>query len=487
MTHNEWFKVDRDGLRELHGEFPPERLVLELIQNAWDEDSKLCEVTITSTGWHGRTATIVTVTDDSPEGFRNLADAYTLFRTTIKRSDPTKRGRFNLGEKIVLARAIEAEITSTKGGVLFDKTGRHSIRVKRASGTRVAVVYARWTNGDLDNALDFLKRLIPPAAVKFTVNGELISTPTPAIIHPTTLATELLKTNEEGLTTMTRTSRATKLELFPVSDRKAMLFEMGIPVCEIEGTHDVNVLQKVPLTQDRTAVSPAYLQDIYAETVKALGETIDVARFGTEIVQLALADDRIDAQTARTVFTKTYGADSVLQSKDPDADQEAARSGMTIVSPYTFGADVNSKLRDGGVPTTLGLFGRDGPSTPANIISPDKYTPEQAKFVGYVQMLADALYESRHFAIQLGRWASSCRWAAFNSGGSNVVFHTGRVNVNNPVSRGTSIIIHELAHCAGNGHDGVYDNEYERLVNRHTEHLARHPEAYRPFEPELFP
>ena len=43
-----------------------------------------------------------------------------------------------------------------------------------------------------------------------------------------------------------------------------------------------------------------------------------------------------------------------------------------------------------------------------------------------------------------------------------------------------------LAHFAGNGHDGVYDNEFERLVNAHTVLLATKGELYREFEPALW-
>ena len=39
-----WFDVDKDGLKEMFANFPPERMVMELIQNAWDEDTELCQV-----------------------------------------------------------------------------------------------------------------------------------------------------------------------------------------------------------------------------------------------------------------------------------------------------------------------------------------------------------------------------------------------------------------------------------------------------------
>jgi hypothetical protein len=40
--------------------------------------------------------------DNAPDGYRNLDDAHTLFASSTKKADPTKRGRFNAGEKFVL-------------------------------------------------------------------------------------------------------------------------------------------------------------------------------------------------------------------------------------------------------------------------------------------------------------------------------------------------------------------------------------------------
>ena len=153
---------------------------------------------------------------------------------------------------------------------------------------------------------------------------------------------------------MTRTSRNTTLALFRVEGRKAMLFEMGIPVCEIAGNYDVSVGQKIQLQTERATVSPSYLQDIYAELIRALGDRLDLQALGSENVQLALNDDRVDPSEAKATFARLFGENAAIQSHNPDSDQEAARQGCTLVSSRTFGAVVNEKLRAGGVqpPTT---------------------------------------------------------------------------------------------------------------------------------------
>jgi hypothetical protein len=99
MKSKSWFEVSKEGLRTLQEGKPKHFLARELIQNAWDEDIKRCEF---RASWERGTANIA-VEDDNPGGFRDLTDAFTLFKSTYKRSDPTTRGRFNIGEKQVLS------------------------------------------------------------------------------------------------------------------------------------------------------------------------------------------------------------------------------------------------------------------------------------------------------------------------------------------------------------------------------------------------
>src|SRR5207237_9152953 len=67
----------------------------------------------------GRALADLTVEDDSPEGFRDLSHAYTLFAESYKRSNPEQRGQYNFGEKLVLAVCESASISTTKGTVVF--------------------------------------------------------------------------------------------------------------------------------------------------------------------------------------------------------------------------------------------------------------------------------------------------------------------------------------------------------------------------------
>ena len=151
---------------QIFANFPPERMVMELVQNSFDTDASKCEVVVT----HDAKNTYVAVTDDHPDGFKNIRDAYTLFGFTEKRSDPTKRGRFNFGEKIVLARAKEATVTTTKGCVRFTKEGRKDSRKTTESGSVINVTFPKWKKKELTQALEVLSGLYVPQDIQFKLN-----------------------------------------------------------------------------------------------------------------------------------------------------------------------------------------------------------------------------------------------------------------------------------------------------------------------------
>ena len=111
-----WFEVSKSGLKQLMEGKDKSYILRELIQNAWDEPG-VTTVNVDIAPIMDKRAAMVTVSDDAPEGFYDLAHAYTMFGATRKRKDPSMRGRFNLGEKQVLALARAATIHTTTGTI----------------------------------------------------------------------------------------------------------------------------------------------------------------------------------------------------------------------------------------------------------------------------------------------------------------------------------------------------------------------------------
>ena len=101
MTTN-WFAVDKAGLGRQAEQHSKGRLIGELVQNALDEVG-VTTIAITLAEVPSRPLADLTVEDDSPEGFKDLSHAYTLFANSYKRDNPEQRGQYNFGEKLVLA------------------------------------------------------------------------------------------------------------------------------------------------------------------------------------------------------------------------------------------------------------------------------------------------------------------------------------------------------------------------------------------------
>ncbi len=101
-TDKNWFETDRKGLARLIERRGKSALILELISNACDADGTTT-VDVKIEPEEGVPKAWVTVTDDAPDGFVDLRHAWTLFAESSRKGDAEKRGRFNLGEKLVLA------------------------------------------------------------------------------------------------------------------------------------------------------------------------------------------------------------------------------------------------------------------------------------------------------------------------------------------------------------------------------------------------
>src|SRR5436190_17646863 len=154
-----WFEVDKHGLARILERKGKEFVLFELVQNAWDEPG-VTKVGV-SLEIRGRNLALLVVEDDAPEGFRDLSHAFTLFADSTKKSNPQQRGRFNLGEKLVLAISDEVTIRTTRGGIRFDAIGRHRLRSRQAVGSRIECL-PRMTPDEYSTSEAQVRKLISP-------------------------------------------------------------------------------------------------------------------------------------------------------------------------------------------------------------------------------------------------------------------------------------------------------------------------------------
>ncbi|MBI5388721.1 MAG: hypothetical protein HZA90_29010 [Verrucomicrobia bacterium] len=247
-----WFEVDKQGLARILARKGIEFAAFELIQNAWDEPG-VTQVNVALEG-RGRNKAFLVVEDDAPEGFQNLSHAFTLFADSAKKWNPAQRGRFNLGEKLVLAISDEVTIRTTNGGIRFDDAGRHRLRASQPKGSRIECVL-RLTTAQCQTIAAQVRKLISPEQISTVFNGVPLARKLPLQEFRTTLPTELAA--KDGL--LHRVNWETTVRLFHVPEGEtAMLYEMGIPVVETGDKWHCDIGQKVPLTLDRENVPPAF-------------------------------------------------------------------------------------------------------------------------------------------------------------------------------------------------------------------------------------
>lgn len=327
MTKNtNWFEVDKEGLAKLRAESSKADLAKELIQNVWDTNAGRCAISLSVI--QGTRYELI-VTDDDEQGFADLTHAYTLFAESGKKGDPEKRGRFNLGEKLVLAMCIEARIRSTKGSVYFDAKGRRFDKSNcRDTGSEFYGIL-RMTKAEADDMLREMRKLIPPARCMTTYNGIEIPLLTPLkrfeVILPTVIG------DQEG--NLRGSRRKCMVEVYePQDGQEAMIYEMGIPVVESGDRWHYNVLQKVPLTLDRTNVPPAFLRDIREAVAENMVEKITEDDAQSTWVREAVSNPDASYLLTKKVFESRFGKDAVIYDpSDMEANKRAMDDGRTVV------------------------------------------------------------------------------------------------------------------------------------------------------------
>lgn len=348
-----WMEVDREGLAQVVADRPKSFLLFELIQNALDEQVTKVDVHVTK---EGKGKHRIVVADDSPDGYQDIRHAWTLFAPSKKKADATLRGRFNVGCKMVLALADFASVVSTKAAVEFTaKDGRRETKDRTERGTVFTGVF-NMTVAEAAEACDEIEALLPPHGVTVTIHsaGGTVDVPyrTPVKVANDTLPT--VRADDEGI--LRKTRRKADIELHEVQDgEKAHLFEMGIPVVELDGQDPfhINVQQRVPLNTDRDNVTPAYLRTLRVVVLNAAHDCLDKDQAEAVWATEASEDERATSEAVNTVLDHRFGEKRVAYDlSDPEANMLAVSKGYTVVAggSLTKGQWANAKAGEGLLP-----------------------------------------------------------------------------------------------------------------------------------------
>jgi hypothetical protein len=480
-TATQRLEVDHKGWAMQYADKPKWIILQELIQNGLDEQGVTRIDVIVVHEDHGVHRIIVQ--DDAPDGYHDIRHAWTLFAPSKKGSNPDLRGIFNVGCKMVAAMAIEARVTSTKAAVEFTKDGGRKLVRKRTQQGTVFNGTFRMSIGEAIEAVAGARRLIVPSHIALWINDERVKPRKALAVTEETLPTRL--TDPDGNFRTTR--RKTDVGIYePHKHEDPMLYEMGIPVVELDGGFPwhINVKQRVPLNADRDNVTPAYLTKLRVAVLNATSALLDSEQVTDTWVQDASGSPEAAPEAVEDVLTKRYGEKRVAYDpSDPEGSKLAMSKGYTVVhgASLTKGQWSNAR-RD----SSLRPAGQVTPSPRAEIREAGGITPvapvDRKQIWDEVEDFASALWhrighpDHKHKVLTV-QWYKHRRldWAACWGTGALLYFNAARMGawelawqVGN--KRGiVELLVHEFAHEVSGDH---LSSRYHRELCRMAGELA---------------
>jgi hypothetical protein len=475
----DWFTANKDGLRQIAERHVEQRgfgiICGELYQNSMDTAATKMHMSIKKVA--GRPIANLEVTDNNPTGFSNLSDAWTMFAPSEKKGDPSKAGRFNLGEKMVLSFCNWAAIATTSGTVEFSEAGRKLFpRRKRGCGT-LFCAEIKCTQEWYDQFIEYARKLIVRTGLEFTINDQLIAPRFPIKMFEEALQTEIGDT-------LRKTIRTCKVEIHEVRPGEtAMLYELGIPVVETEDRWHYNVMQKVPLNVERDNVTPAYLRSLRTAVFNHMHSMITPEDTTKPWVNEAASDSKCEAEAIETFRVNKYGKKSVaFDPSNSEANAEAVAAGYTVIPSRGLTAGQRDNLYKHNLLNTSseafptagkGAYSDDPNALPVVLLSDSELTDDMKLIREYTIGVAQRLLNKRidvqfvrvkNFAHKAWR---ACYGRGHLLGISSFHYNLGKLSkewfANGATLEVDSLILHELGHEFESNH--LCDEYYRALTN----------------------
>ena len=464
-TNKNWFEVDVEGLKALQKGKSKTFIVRELIQNAWDENIENCELNISYS--NGKINVIVK--DDSPEGFKNLRDAYTLFGDTSKRKNTSQRGRFNFGEKQLISICERASIKTTKGTISFSVSGREQSEEKTKKGT-IVEIQVKGNQEDTDSLINYAKQLLVPKKIKFYVNGEIVKYQSPFKSFEAVLQTEVQDENF-----LKRTKRKTQVNL--IKEEQTQLYEMGIPIMEIDCGYSIDVQQKVPLSFDRDSVNQTFIKELYVEVLNNVYNDIEEDSSSKSWIRLAMSGKGVLSEAIDKILKNRYGEKFVVANPfDKNSIDEAISHGYNVIYGNEMSKEEWTNIKDNNLmESSSDLFGTNFTNAP--IIKPNE---KQLKVAELTKKIAKELMNI-NISVSFVKGGSNMVVAQY--GERHLTFNVSKLNndfFDIPVSQETlNLILHELGHEAGNHTESSYHELITKLGAKLTLVALNKPEFFK--------
>jgi hypothetical protein len=351
-------------------------------------------------------------------------------------------------------------IVTTKGTVKFSGDDRQVFPTdRRAKGSEIDVLI-KGTKADFGSILEDSLRLIPPVGIMTIINDRTVPRTDPVATFTETLPTVI---GED----LRPTRRLTTVEVFkPLgNDASGWVYEMGIPVVETGDTFSINIMQKVPLNQDRDNVSPAFLKLLRALVLNHTHNKMSQDDFVKPWVNQAVQDSHVETKAVGSYLDAKYGKDRAIF--DPTAPESMSRlqaAGTVIIHGRNEASATWEKIREGGLALPAGQVMPTQVETIKSIIPEHDWTDGMRNICNYTVDLAKRLIE-RNITVGYTNDISSQFNACY--GNHSMLINIGRLGYkwcdNGPSYAVNRLLIHELAHEFCGNH---LDDEYYQALTR---------------------
>ena len=480
------FEVDAAGYRAQMAEMKPVKVVYELIANANDEDSvKKFDLSIQ---WKDGKV-IINYRDDGA-GFKKISDVWTMYGHSERRGDPTKSGRFNLGEKEFLVLALIATLETfdrkMKKRRLFEfendtrveDTDNHRICNDGYNGTRIYAEFDRWSKEQYDEICKDIKNIYVKPNKTCKINGQIVNNAKPHKTFTAELPTLIAAQAGQPLSKVVREAQ---IDLYDkkTPDSVGYLFENGLPIQKQSPRTKwhVNVNQKVPLAPTRVSVPSSYWHKVCGAVLNNTVDELDHEDSGRNWVSEGMNYATKDTAKSwlKIKFPDKDSNNICLGGSDHQANEECIDAGGGIISTGTLDKEARQHLMDLGVVQRASeKYGEKGGDAGGRYAETEQHVKPNDAMVDYAIVCTKVAKDCIGVTPTI-RFVKSKRPALawYNRDAPSLTFnvkHLGTSFFNSWDERNVQLLIHELAHHGGHG---KYEYEIEHYSKQFVDELER--------------
>ena len=394
-----------------------------------------------------------------------------------KDTPPTWRGRKGRGLKEMIAASDSAEVETVGRTLVFDEAGRRVKANTRRVGTCLRL-FRRTSEREREEAVQLLRLTIPPPGVELLINGRAVRAPRAMdSLEGCPLETVELHRGVERYV-----ERPARVDLYyPRPGETPHLYELGLPVEPHHLPWHVDVQQRIPLAAERDAARDPYKRMLAAIILESLAPELSRQELSGAWVTEVLAHFTLGEEALGAYVEKVLPARAVL-SVGPREDDRARQLGAKVVDLRGMPRAALEQLETVVEGADAYVERMEGP--PRDVVVRPGARAE--RLVGVVRCLSKELL-GREVGVEFferevrnerahveAEYDSERRVLRVNM--------KGRVRLDEPLEpRTLGIILHELAHEAGDEHDFAFIDRLEGFAGKALRCLVDRPELLAPY------